>query len=126
MEGRCQIYYYADDITLSYLHKDPQIVKTKLEDVAHSALQWFRLNCMEANPSKFQSMVLSRKKFDITFYIDRNVIQPTNYVYILCSLQTGLSVIPFFLFYFFYFFLSSFIYLSTQFIKHIYSLANDG
>ena len=83
LRDNCHIYNYADDNSLAYFHKDPVVVKCKLEDVSHSALQWFKANCMEANPSKFQSIVLSRKKCDISFSIEGHVIKPTNYVKLL-------------------------------------------
>ena len=83
LKEKCQIYNYADDNTLAYIHKDPSIVKINLECVSHSALQWFHYNYMEANPSKFQSIVFSGSKTDISFCIDGNVIQPANCVKLL-------------------------------------------
>ena len=83
LKEKCYLYNYADDNSLAYTHKDPLIVKVNLENASHLALQWFKSNFMEANPSKFQTMLLSRKKCDVQFEIDGNVIKPTNCVKLL-------------------------------------------
>ena len=83
LKDKCQIYNYADDNSLAYSHNDLSVVKSKLENASQFALQWFKVNNMEANPSKFQSIVFSRQKCDIMFCIDRNVIQTENCVKLL-------------------------------------------
>ena len=83
MEDKCDVYNWADDNTLSYHHKDPGIVKTRLEEAAKVAIRWFKENNMKANPDKFQAMVLSRKKVSITFDIGDVTIVPTKCVKLL-------------------------------------------
>ena len=51
------IYNYADDNCVSYAHNDIDIIKNFLEcDV--KKMYWFKINSLEASPSKFQSMLL--------------------------------------------------------------------
>ena len=65
------IYNYADDNTLSYHHPNPTKVKNVLESAVNTSLQWFEDNFMEANPDKFQCMVLSRDKdININFSVN--------------------------------------------------------
>ena len=60
VKQNCSIFNYADDNTLSFHHKDVQCVKQTLQLQAEYAINWFKLNFMEANASKFQAMVMSR------------------------------------------------------------------
>ena len=83
LKDKCYLYNYADDNTLACIHKDPKKVKINLEEASQDALRWFKCNFMEANPSKFQAMVLSRKNCDILFNIEGNVVKPTNCVKLL-------------------------------------------
>ena len=54
------IYNYADDNTIC-CHDDDQLVTVnKLEEDCLKAMQWFELNRMKANASKFQVMFISR------------------------------------------------------------------
>ena len=55
------IYNYADDNSLSFHHSDPSIVKSVLEIASDKAVTWFEHNKMQANPDKFQAIVLNRK-----------------------------------------------------------------
>jgi len=83
LKEKCQIYNYADDNSLAFFHNDPQVVKSRLENASESALQWFNQNFMEANPSKFQAIVLSKTNSDIEFNIDGNAIKPMKCVKLL-------------------------------------------
>jgi hypothetical protein len=57
----CQVYNYADDITLCSQSNDLTCIKHQLEKAANESLKWFSCNFMKANPSKFQSMIISRQ-----------------------------------------------------------------
>ena len=59
LNNLCDVYNYADDNTLSFSHKDPKIIKDKLEKAATCAISWFKGNFMQANASKFQAICIS-------------------------------------------------------------------
>ena len=73
----CEIYNYADDNSISYHHKDPNTVKDCLEQQSSIAVDWFNDNYMQANPGKFQAIVLCGRNQpqNITFHINGNDIQ---------------------------------------------------
>ena len=50
---------YADDNTVCTIHSNKEIMLSKLQTACNIALQWFDDNLMQANPEKFQFMVLS-------------------------------------------------------------------
>ena len=50
---------YADDNTVSYANINFQIVKLHLEREAEKCIWWFAINCMKANPDKFQAILLN-------------------------------------------------------------------
>ena len=93
LNNQCTIYNYADDNTLSHHHKDPSVVKNVLDSAAMSSLNWFHCNFMQANPSKFQAIVLSRDpNVSLQFNVNGNVIEPSKTVKLLgISLDNDLS-----------------------------------
>ena len=46
------LYNYADDNTLSYAEKESSIL-----------IEWFNINCMQANPDKFQAIAVGKKTY---------------------------------------------------------------
>ena len=58
----CEIANYADDNHLYYAHHCDITLKNTLEVDTNSAIDWFINNYMDANPHKFQSIVLGRKR----------------------------------------------------------------
>ena len=54
------MFNYADDNTLSIVGDDAQEVKGKLANQSSLCLNWFSVNMLKANPSKFQFMILDR------------------------------------------------------------------
>ena len=68
---KCLLYNYADDNSLS---KSARKIEELLLDLKHDSMitiKWFRENGMQANPSKFQFMVVSSKDIgEITISID--------------------------------------------------------
>ena len=56
------LFNYADDNTLGAQGKNQQVVKGFLIAESKNAVDWFNNNSMEANPSKFQRMLLSSKR----------------------------------------------------------------
>ena len=63
---KASIYNYADDNTVSYSHKNLDIMKEVLVLVDESATcnEWFRNNKMQANPDKFQAIMLGMSGFE--------------------------------------------------------------
>ena len=53
------LYNYADDNTLSFIHKDLLHLKSVLEQESQILISWFDQNLMKANPDKFQAMTTS-------------------------------------------------------------------
>ena len=56
------IYNYADDNCIAYAHNDIDTIKNVMERDVEKLLDWFKNNSLEANPSKFQSMLLKKQK----------------------------------------------------------------
>ena len=57
---RCILYNYADDNSMSHAAKTLHEVKSSLQHDGEIAIKWFSDNGMQANPEKFQFMVISR------------------------------------------------------------------
>ena len=88
MEDYCKLYNYADDNTLSYHDENIQNVKHCLEAAANIGIKWFKDNDMQANPDKFQAMILSpfnhsQTANDFCFEIDGVTIKPDKCVKLL-------------------------------------------
>ena len=78
------LYNYADDNTLSKHSDSVNTVKLLLEQATEDALNWFDVNEMEANPTKFQSMVLGNTANEpISFNIRGQTISPSTSVKLL-------------------------------------------
>ena len=85
MQNFCDIYNYADDNSICYRHENLGVVKGNIERCCKKAITWFSNNNMQANPKKFQCMVLQRqsKTCNISFKIDNEVILPSDNIKIL-------------------------------------------
>ena len=73
-------YNYADDNCVSYAHNDIDVIKNVLECDIKKMLYWFKINSLEANPSKFQSMLLKNKNVnveDFNIIVDNDTIDLT-------------------------------------------------
>ena len=79
----CQVYNYADDVTLSCHSECPLIIKSKLENEAVSSIEWFRSNFMKANPAKFQTMTISKQDHKINIIVNDNIIESSECVKLL-------------------------------------------
>ena len=58
---------YADDNTLSYVGETINKIQTVLSNETNHAIHWFHIYQMEANPEKFQVMLLSKPKHSHSF-----------------------------------------------------------
>ena len=81
----CKVFNYADDNSLSLKHNDVNMMKKDIEVASMKAISWFSVNHMQANPEKFQAMVLHRsmKTCSITFNIANAVIVPNDCIKLL-------------------------------------------
>ena len=61
---QCILYNYADDNTLSFIHKDLLNLKSVLEQEILILISWFDKNFMKANPDKFQAICIGQKTHD--------------------------------------------------------------
>ena len=79
------IYNYADDNTLGYCHEDLTVLVQKLEEDANKAINWFRVNSMQANPVKFQGIILQSRNVEecLSFSISGATISPSSKVKLL-------------------------------------------
>ena len=74
---KCDLYNYADDNSLSVASYYMHDVLSYLSRDCKNSVKWFRDNGMQANPSKFQFMIISHSGFDAsnaTLQIDDNII----------------------------------------------------
>ena len=55
------LYNYYDDNTLSYAHSNSDTLIHTLQQHCTSTLQWFNINQMTANPSKFQAISFGKR-----------------------------------------------------------------
>ena len=86
LDGLCNIYNYADDNTISVSHEDLSVMRNKLRNASDIALEWFKDNHMQANPTKFQGIIFSRKDIAEDEYLlstSENEIQCSKHVRLL-------------------------------------------
>jgi hypothetical protein len=71
-----KLFNYADDNTLSCIANTIAEVKEILTQESKVAIDWFKMNMMEANPNKFQVMLLSKSQnvSDFSLDIDGNTL----------------------------------------------------
>ena len=60
----CKLYNCADDNSLMYSSPDLNCIFTNLQIDCNNAIDWFTVNSMKANPSKFQCMVISSERIE--------------------------------------------------------------
>lgn len=77
------VFNYADDNTLSFSHKNPNIVKENLELTCKIAIEWFRHNYMKVNAEKFQFMILNRNSENVCLNLNGNMISATKEIKLL-------------------------------------------
>jgi len=94
MQQCCDVYNYADDNSLCYSHKDQNVMTNVLEECSNKAITWFKENHMQANPKKFQSMVLQRQSNinNININVGNETISPSDFIKLLgVSIDKDLS-----------------------------------
>ena len=68
---------YADDNTLSFIHKSLNILREILQDESILLIQWFTENLMKAHPDKFQAICIGQKTHDAisSFQLNDTIIK---------------------------------------------------
>ena len=83
---KCSLYNYADDNSISTASPCVHDVVSNLKTNCNNIMEWFSVNGLEANPSKFQFMLLSSSNIDnsnISLCIDDITLKPEPHVKIL-------------------------------------------
>ena len=83
---KCALYNYADDNSMSYAYLNVTDVLSCLKRDCDNAVKWFEVNGMQANPSKFQFMVMSNGTVDkecISICINESLLKPESHVKVL-------------------------------------------
>jgi len=62
LENKCEIYNYADDNSVCCFATNFDDVKSNLECICKSMLEWFNVNYLQANPDKFQVIIFENGK----------------------------------------------------------------
>ena len=58
---KCTLYNYADDNMLSFNSPDFEELINVLQCEGKILIDWFSLNCMQANPDKFQAIAAGKR-----------------------------------------------------------------
>ena len=58
------LYNYADDNMLSFCHENFDKLVSVLQEESNVLMNWFRDNCMQTNPSKFQAIAVGVRTFN--------------------------------------------------------------
>ena len=80
------LYNYADDNSMSCTSLNARDVLSCLKRDYDNAVKWFEINGMQANPSKFQFMVMSNGSVDkdcISLSVDESILTPESHVKVL-------------------------------------------
>ena len=83
---KCSLYNYADDNSISTASPCVHDVVSNLKTDCNNIMEWFSVNGLQANPSKFQFMLLSSSNIDnsnISLCIDDITLKPEPHVKIL-------------------------------------------
>ena len=79
LQNFSSVFNYADDNTLSFCHKDINVVKENLKIACELSIVWFRMNFMKVNAEKFQFMVLnSQSNTDMILKISSAELKATD------------------------------------------------
>lgn len=83
---KCDLYNYADDNMLSSIDSNVQSIKYSLSSETNVLMEWFKNNSLGANPSKFQSILLSGKSKNedvLLIDVDNSVIESAESITVL-------------------------------------------
>ena len=84
VDMNCEIANYADDNHLYYADNCAITLKNVLENDTRAANAWFENNYMDANPDKFQSIILNRGgDVSISISVQDDAIIPSDHIKVL-------------------------------------------
>ena len=84
VDMNCDIANYADDNHIYYANSCAITLKNVLENDTRAAITWFENNYMDANPDKFQSIILNRGgDVSISLTVQDNVVIPSDHIRVL-------------------------------------------
>ena len=63
------LYNYADDNTISFSSPDFNRLIQVLQKESSTLINWFRINCIQANPEKFQAIGVGKRTHDMNLTI---------------------------------------------------------
>lgn len=69
---------YADDQQIYDSDKDPAALHLKMEHELDTAVNWYAINGLKANPEKFQAMILGKTNHAFLFKIGDVEIEREN------------------------------------------------
>jgi hypothetical protein len=75
IDDLCDIYNYADDNTICVHRDNVSDVLSNIERVSEILLNWFKTNYLQANPEKFQFILLSKDKLDNGVLVDNTMLR---------------------------------------------------
>ena len=79
----CNLYNYADDNNLGKSSDNAEDLIKNIELDMTNLLEWFKANCLLANPDKFQCISMGKLADKIQFFIGNQVLSPSTNVKIL-------------------------------------------
>ena len=89
---RATLYNYADDNSIADIGNTEQYVIDALSQESQVAVDWFQVNMMEANPTKFQAIILRNVDYSTDIPIRDNNIPSAKQVKLLgVTIDDGLN-----------------------------------
>ena len=73
LEKNCHVFNYADDTSILCKHRDYDSAYNDLLSAASTMIHWYKMNCMQANPEKFQFIIFDKERQPRTLQLNYNV-----------------------------------------------------
>ena len=73
LEKKCHVFNYADDTSILCKHRDYDSAYNDLLSAASTMIHWYKMNCMQANPEKFQFIIFYKEQQPRTLQLNHNV-----------------------------------------------------
>ena len=73
LEKKCHVFNYADDTSILCKHRDYDFAYNDLLSAASTMIHWYKMNCMQANPEKFQFIIFDKERQPRTLQLNHNV-----------------------------------------------------
>ena len=81
LEKKCHVFNYTDDKSILCKHRDYDSAYNYLLSAASTMIHWYKMNCMQANPEKFQFIIFDKERPPKTLQLNHDVtIQSVSYV----------------------------------------------